>query len=373
MNRGFKIFVVEDDIWYCKLLEYHLSLNPDYEIKKMHSAQECLSHLYENPAIITLDYSLPDKNGVALLQAIKAFNPDIQVIVISAQKDVGTAVELLKLGAYDYIVKNEDTKDRLWHNVNNIRQTCLLKEEIHSLKEELGIKYDISKAIIGNSDCIKRVYTLIEKAAKSNITVSISGETGTGKELVGKAIHYNSDRQQKPYVTVNVAAIPRELLESELFGHEKGAFTGAVTRRIGKFEEAHKGTLFLDEIGELDLSLQAKLLRVLQEKEITRIGGNNTLSVDVRIIVATHRNLLNEVKKGNFQEDLYYRLLDLPITLSPLRDRDNDILVLAKHFTDASCKENKYSKKTVSAGAQKRLMAYNFPGNIRELRALMEL
>jgi len=373
MNQGFKIFVVEDDIWYCKLLEYHLSLNPDYDIKKMHSAQECLAHLHENPAIITLDYSLPDKNGVALLQAIKTFNPDIQVIIISGQEDVGTAVELLKLGAYDYIVKNEDTKERLGNTVNNIRQTCLLKEEIDSLKEELGAKYDISKAIIGNSDSIKRIYTLIEKAAKSNITVSITGETGTGKELVGKAIHYNSDRRQKPYVTVNVAAIPHELLESELFGHEKGAFTGAITRRIGKFEEAHQGTLFLDEIGELDLSLQAKLLRVLQEKEITRIGGNNTLAVDVRIIVATHRNLLEEVKKGNFREDLYYRLLGLPITLPPLRDRDTDILILAKHFTDAFCKENKYSKKLITAGAQKKLMAYNFPGNVRELRALMEL
>jgi transcriptional regulator with GAF, ATPase, and Fis domain len=257
--------------------------------------------------------------------------------------------------------------------VNNIRQTLSLKEEINSLKEELGAKYDISKAIIGNSDSIKRIYTLIEKAAKSNITVSITGETGTGKELVGKAIHYNSDRRQKPYVTVNVAAIPRELLESELFGHEKGAFTGATTRRIGKFEEAHKGTLFLDEIGELDLGLQAKLLRVLQEKEITRVGGNGNLAIDVRIIVATHRNLLEEVRKGNFREDLYYRLLGLPITLPPLRDRDKDVLILAKYFTDSFCKENKYGRKIITIGAQKKLMAYNFPGNVRELRALMEL
>jgi len=373
MNQGCRIFVVEDDIWYCNLLEYHLSLNPDYEIKKMHSAQECLFQLHLNPAIITLDYSLPDKNGVALLQAIKSFNPDIQVIVISGQEDVSTAVELLKLGAYDYIVKNEDTNERLWNTVNNIRQTLRLKEEINSLKEELGAKHDISKAIIGNSDSIKRIYTLIEKAAKSNITVSITGETGTGKELVGKAIHYNSDRCRKPYVTVNVAAIPRELLESELFGHEKGAFTGATTRRIGKFEEAHKGTLFLDEIGELDLGLQAKLLRVLQEKEITRVGGNGNLAIDVRIIVATHRNLLEEVRKGNFREDLYYRLLGLPITLPPLRDRDKDVLILAKYFTDSFCKENKYGKKTITIGAQKKLMAYTFPGNVRELRALMEL
>jgi two-component system, NtrC family, response regulator AtoC len=373
MNQGVKIFVVEDDVWYCNLLEYHLSLNPDYEIKKMHSAQECLAALHENPAIITLDYSLPDKNGAALMQAIKAFNPDIQVVIISGQEDVATAVELLKLGAYDYIVKNEDTKDRLWNTVNNIRQTLCLKEEISTLKEELGIKYDISKAIIGNSDSIKRVYTLIEKAAKSNITVSITGETGTGKELVAKAIHYNSERRKKPHVTVNVAAIPRELLESELFGHEKGAFTGAVTRRIGKFEEAHKGTLFLDEIGELDLSLQAKLLRVLQEKEVTRVGSNATIAVDVRIIVATHRNLLEEVKKGNFREDLYYRLLGLPIALPPLRERDKDVLVLAKHFINTFCQENKMRRKTLSPGAQQKLLSYSYPGNVRELRALIEL
>lgn len=244
MNQGCKVFVVEDDIWYCNLLEYHLSLNPDYEIKKMHSAQECLSQLHLNPAIITLDYSLPDKNGAALLQAIKSFNPDIQVIVISGQEDVSTAVELLKLGAYDYIVKNEDTNERLWNTINNIRQTLSLKEEINSLKEELGAKYDISKAIIGNSDSIKRIYTLIEKAAKSNITVSITGETGTGKELVGKAIHYNSDRCRKPYVTINVAAIPRELLEMSYSDTKKVLLPGLLPAALVNLRKPTKARFF---------------------------------------------------------------------------------------------------------------------------------
>jgi DNA-binding NtrC family response regulator len=227
--------------------------------------------------------------------------------------------------------------------------------------------------IIGKSPAIEKVFSLIEKAAKTNITVSVTGETGSGKEMIAKAIHYNSDRHKAPFVAVNVAAIPRELIESELFGHEKGAFTGAVTRRIGRFEEADKGTLFLDEIGELDINLQAKLLRVLQEREITRVGGNSITKINVRIVVATHKNLLEEVAKKTFREDLYYRLIGLPILLPPLRDRGNDILILAKHFTDAFCKENKLGKKSISPEAQQKLLGYSFPGNVRELKSIMEL
>ena len=203
---------------------------------------------------------------------------------------------------------------------------------MESLKKQVGRKYDFSQIMVGNSEPMEKVFALIEKASKTNITVSVTGETGSGKELVAKAIHYNSDRLHIPFVAVNVAAIPKELLESELFGHEKGSFTGAVTRRIGKFEEADKGTLFLDEIGELDINLQAKLLRVLQEREITRVGANNVLPINVRIIVATHKNLIEEVKNKTFREDLYYRLIGLPINLPPLRERGNDISILAKEF-----------------------------------------
>jgi two-component system, NtrC family, response regulator AtoC len=214
---------------------------------------------------------------------------------------------------------------------------------------------------------------LMEKAARANITVSVTGETGTGKELVAKSIHYNSPRKNKAFVAVNVAAIPKDLLESELFGHEKGSFTGSVGRRIGKFEEAHKGTLFLDEIGEMDVSMQAKLLRVLQEKEITRVGSNEVIKIDVRIIVATHRNLTEEVKNGNFREDLYYRLLGLPIHLPPLRERENDALLIAKYFIEDFCKENRFSKKHLSPEASKKLLNHAFPGNIRELKSVIEL
>jgi len=364
-NSPFKIFILDDDVWYSELLEYHLSLNPDYELKKFHAAKDCLANLHERPHVVTLDYSLPDKNGAEVLKQLREQTPDTQVVVISGQEDVATAVDLLKKGAYDYLVKDEDTPERLWNTINKIRETASLREQISQLRQEIGQKYDFGKVIIGNSQAIRDVFNRMDRAAKTNITVSIHGETGTGKELVAKAIHYNSPKRNAPYVAVNVAAIPRELIESELFGHEKGAFTGAVARRLGRFEEANKGTIFLDEIGELDISLQAKLLRVLQEKEITRVGGNAVVPVEVRIIVATHKNLAEEVKKGTFREDLYYRLLGLPIQLPPLRERGSDILVLAKHFIDAFTAENGMEKKALSANAQEKLLSYPFPGNVR--------
>jgi DNA-binding NtrC family response regulator len=220
---------------------------------------------------------------------------------------------------------------------------------------------------------MKGVFKMIEKAAGTNITVSISGETGTGKDLVAKAIHFNSERKNFPFVPVNVAAIPRDLLESELFGHEKGSFTGAIARRIGKFEEANKGTLFLDEISEMDLAMQAKVLRVLQEQELSRVGSNELIKINVRIIVATNRILLEQVKKGRFREDLYYRLLGMPIQMPALRERGNDIILIAKHFIDQFCNDNNLQKKYLDVEAKKKLMFYSFPGNIRELKSVVEL
>jgi two-component system, NtrC family, response regulator AtoC len=282
-------------------------------------------------------------------------------------------VSLLKLGAYDYITKSDDIKDRLLNTVKNLRNGIGLKREITNLRKEIQKKYSFRQSILGESLAIKVVYDLIEKALSTNITVIISGETGTGKELVAKAVHYNSKRKDQSFVTVNVAAIPSDLVESELFGHEKGSFTGAAFRRIGRFEEADGGTLFLDEIGEMELNLQAKLLRVLQEKEIVRIGSNKPIKTDCRIVVATNKNLKEEVKKGNFREDLYYRLLGLPIELPPLRDRANDILILARHFILNFCNENNIPLKKLSVSSQKKLMSYPFPGNVRELKSVIEL
>lgn len=368
-----KIFVVEDDQAYTKFIRYVLGLNPDFEVEFFTTGKECINNLQKNPAVITLDYSLPDMPGQHVLEQIKNYDPNISVIIVSAQEKIGTAVELLKSGAFDYITKDQDTKDRLLNSINNARNKQSLIKEIDHLKREISEKYEFEKSIVGTSAAIKRVFGMLEKAVKSTISVSITGETGTGKELVSKAIHYNSKRKNKPFIAVNIAAIPSELIESELFGHEKGAFTGAMTRRIGKFEEADGGTIFLDEIGEMDPSLQAKLLRVLQEREVTRIGSNQVIKLDVRVITATHRDLAEEVKAGKFREDLYYRLLGLPVHLPPLRERGNDILLIAKHFLDHFSKENQLPKFRLDEAAQKKLLEYPFPGNIRELKSVIEL
>ena len=369
----FKIFIVDDDPWYGEILEYNLSLNPDYELERFLTAKDFLASITKKPDLVTIDYSMGDINGRDLLKRIKSFDANIPVIVISGQKDITTAIELLKSGASDYFVKDDNTKDLLWNAVIRIREHQSLKKEVEQLKEELGNKYDLGKFIKGNSPAIKKVFTLIEKASRTNINVSVTGETGTGKEVVAKAIHHNSDRKNKSFIAINMAAIPKDLLESELFGYEKGAFTGATTRKTGRFEEANKGTLFLDEIAELDLNLQSKLLRVIQERELVRVGGNEKINLDVRIIIATHKNLAEEVKKGNFREDLYYRITGLPIDLPPLRERGNDILLLAKYFLDDFCKQNKMHTIIISPEAKEKLLGYYYPGNVRELRSMIEL
>ncbi len=370
---GYKIFIVDDDPWYGEILEYHLSSNPDYSITRFTNGKSCLDNLYVNPDFITVDYSLPDMTGAQLFTQIKNVQANIPVVVISSQEDITVAVNLLKQGVYDYLLKDDNTKDLLWNTIVQSRETQKLRKEVEVLREELVRKYEFESVIKGQSPALKRVFALMEKAAKTVINVSVTGETGTGKELVAKAIHFNGDRRKKPFVAVNMAAIPSELVESELFGHEKGAFTGAVTRKIGKFEEAQGGTLFLDEVSEMDLSAQTKLLRVIQERELVRVGGNEVVKLDVRIISATHRVMAAEVQAGRFREDLYYRILGLPIELPPLRERGQDILLLAKHFADESAKINSLGNIFISNEAKEKLLRYAFPGNIRELKAVVEL
>ena len=370
---AYNIFIVEDDKWYAELLQYHIGLNPDYKITCFETAKECLNKLYLQPDLITIDISLPDMQGDKLYQKIREVDKQIPVIIISSQENITVAVNLLKMGVSDYLVKDENTKDLLWKSIIHIRENQSLKKEVAQLREELGQKFSFEKTLIGQSDALKSIFKMMEKASKTNINVSITGETGTGKEVVAKAIHYNSDRKKKTFVPVNMAAIPRELIESELFGYEKGAFTGAVTRKIGKFEEANGGTIFLDEIAELDLSVQSKLLRVLQEREVERIGGNEKIKLDIRLLIATHKNLAEEVKQNNFREDLYYRIIGLPIILPPLRERGNDILILAKYFLDDFAKQNRLGSINITQDAKDKLLRYKFPGNIRELKAMIDL
>jgi len=368
-----KIFLVEDDPWIGELYKHHLTLNPDYQISLFKSGKECLNNLFLKPDIICVDFGLPDMDGETLLKRIREANKNIPVIVISAQEDISVAVNCLKSGAKDYIIKDDRAKDMLWNAIIKIRENIELKQEVEILKEQLEQKYSFEKTIIGQSEILKKTFILIEKAISSNINVSVTGETGTGKEVIAKAIHYNSDKKKKPFIAVNMAAIPRELIESELFGHEKGAFTGAINRKIGKFEEAGAGTIFLDEIAELDLNLQSKILRVLQEREIVRVGGNEVVKINARLITATHKNLSEEVKKGKFREDLFYRIIGLPIELPPLRNRGNDTLILVKHFIDEFAKENNLKSIGISNSAKNKLQRYNYPGNVRELKSIIDL
>lgn len=368
-----KLFIVEDDDWYREYLHYTLSLNPDHEVSVFNDGKGCVKHLDESPDIVTVDFGLPDMTGADLLKQIKRTCPQAEVIVISEQDKIETALQLLKDGAYDYFVKSKDIRDRLLNSISHIQEGLKIKSRLNQLEKAVKSKFDYKRSIIGDSVAMQKIFDLIEKSLHNNLTVTILGETGTGKEEVAKAIHYNSDFNKGQFVALNMAAIPKELAESELFGHEKGAFTGALTSRPGKFEEAHNGTIFLDEIGEMDLSLQVKLLRVLQEKSVTRIGSNQSIKVNNRVIVATHRNLREEVDKGNFREDLYYRIFGLTIQLPPLRERGNDVLLLAAHFIKLFCDDNKIAPKTLSSPAKEKLMSYRFPGNVRELKSLIEL
>ena len=368
-----RIFIVEDDPVFVKLIKYVFEMNPDFEVHIFQDGRSCINKLHLNPSIISLDYNLPDMNGDEILDKIKGYNENINVILLSGQNDISTAIELLKRGAFDYIVKNSETKDRLMTTINNLQRTISLKEEVETLKDALDAKYDMKKLLIGNSNPIKQVHKLIAKATSTNITVSVTGETGAGKELVAKSIHYNSKKSKNAFVAVNVSAIPPNLIESELFGYEKGAFTGANARKLGQFELANNGTLFLDEIAELDINVQSKLLRALQEKEIMRVGGESPIKFDARIIVATHKDLMEEVNAGRFREDLYYRLLGLPIKVPPLRERGNDVLLLMRHFLTEFAKINDLGKISVSQDAKEKLLGYPFPGNVRELKAIIEL
>lgn len=368
-----KFFIVEDDLFYSKLIQHKISMDPDFEVRIFNSGQSLLDNLHENPQVISLDHSLPDYTGLELLPIIQKYSPNSQVIVLSAQNDVQTALKLMKAGAYDYLIKDNEAIEKLWLLVHKANERSVLELELKDLTMEVSSKYNFKDYITGNSDSMQVVFDLLKKTSQTKINVIVSGETGTGKELIAKAIHFNSSRMKKPFVSINMAAIPKELIESELFGYEKGAFTGAEQSKSGKFEDAHNGTLFLDEIGEMDLNSQSKLLRVLQEREVTRLGSNKTIAIDVRIVVATHKNLYQEVKEGRFREDLFYRLMGLQITLPPLRDRGSDIIILATKFIKDFCSENEIEIKALSKDAQHKIASYPYPGNVRQLKSIVEI
>lgn len=370
MNAG-KIFIIEDDEMVAAIIRQTLVKFERFETQVFQTAEECIAHLHEQPDIILIDYNLPGMDGLTLLKKVKSACPSVLVIVCSGQEDVQVVVSCYQQGANDYILKNDQMLAAIENSVRNLSMNVTLRKEVEFLKDQIIDRNKYSN-IIGNSHAVLRVLRLIQKVEKNNMMVLITGQSGTGKELVAKALHYNSARSRKPFVIVNMGAIPTELVESELFGHEKGAFTDARERRIGKFEEADGGTIFLDEIGEMDLSLQSKLLRVLQEKEVTRIGSNKTIKLDFRLIAATNKNLIQEVKDGKFREDLFYRIQGFLIHLPPLKERGDDILLLAKSFLQDFCQLNKLPAIQISKEASKFMLDYAWPGNVRELKAVIE-
>lgn len=367
-----KVFVVEDDPFYGNLLKYTFEQHDDMTVDVFDSGVAVLDRLHESPDLVTIDYGLPDTDGETLFNKIKGRLPSAQVLIISGQEDIKVALNLLSAGAYDYVLKDDDAKARLQAIIRNLRMTSDLKKENAVLREKVEETVALEHNMIGSSSVMEDCYSLIKKAAKTTINVTISGETGTGKEMVANAVHFSSERKGKRFVPVNVAAIPKDLIESELFGHEKGAFTGANSSRIGRFEESNGGTIFLDEIGELDVNLQAKLLRVLQEGEVTRVGGDKPIKFNARLITATHKNLSDEVSAGRFREDLYYRIVGLPIVLPPLRERGSDIISLAESFLKEFAKKNG-TPVEFDSGAKKKLMGYHYPGNVREIKGVVEL
>ncbi|HOD70668.1 MAG TPA: sigma-54 dependent transcriptional regulator [Deltaproteobacteria bacterium] len=369
-NTAREILVVDDDNGHRTMLKTLLS-GWGYRVYEADDGSKAIEWVRSRPFdLILMDIRMVKVSGLEALSVIKGMNPAIPVIIITAYSSVESAIEAMKKGAYEYLMKPLDFEE-MHMKMEQAMEHCRLKEENRILKEIIGEHFD-TRNIIGKSPSMIRLLETTSKAAASDATVLITGESGTGKEMIAGAIHFNSTRENHPFIKLNCAAISEGLLESELFGHEKGAFTGAVRRREGRFSQAHRGSLFLDEISEMSMAMQAKLLRVIQEKEFTRVGGEEVLTVDVRIITATNRDLLAEVQQGNFREDLYYRLNVINLKVPPLRERREDIPLLAEHFLKMFSAKNDKAIKGFTPQAMDRLIRYRWPGNVREMMNAVE-
>ncbi len=365
-----RILVVDDELSVREFFEILLA-KEGYDVVTALDGNDAQRLLRDQAFdIVVTDLQMQNGDGMTLLRESKKLQPEVPVVMITAFATTDSAVEAMKAGAFDYLSKPFKIEE-IKIVFQKALETKMMASENKSLKSELRDKYDFSN-LLGNSDAMKYIYDLIKKTAPTRTNILIYGESGTGKELVARAIHFNSPRKDKPFVTVNCGAIPQSLIESELFGHEKGSFTGATATKQGLFEAAHRGTIFLDEIGELPLSMQVKLLRVIQERNFLRVGGTETVEVDVRVTAATNRNLEEEVKKGNFREDLYYRLNVIQIPLPCLRQRKADIPLLAEHFLRKYAKETGKDIRRISGRAMEVLMAYDYYGNVRELENIIE-
>lgn len=367
-----RIMVVDDDKNIRRMIDIILTNTKGFEVIQVANGEACLRKLDEEGAdLVLLDLQMPGIDGIETLTRIKQQHQLLPVVIMTAHGTIERAVASMKLGSYDFLTKPFPA-ERLKVTVKNALEASQLETEVQSLRSELKDRYQF-KNIVGHSGVMQEVFRAVEKVVDSDVTVLIQGESGTGKELFARAIHnQNKTRKDKPFVAVNCTALPESLLESELFGHEKGAFTGAASRRIGKFEMADGGTVFLDEIGEMSQVIQAKILRVLQEREFERLGGNELVKVNIRLISATNKNLEEEVRKGTFREDLFYRISVFPIKLPPLRERKEDISLLATQFLKRYSQREVKNVERVHPEALKTLMNYHWPGNVRELENAVE-
>lgn len=373
LKRSGNILVIDDDQAILQLLQFNLE-KQGHTVLTADNGERGLSLInHEEFDLVFLDIMLPGMNGIEILKKIRQHRPHISVVMMTALKSISPAITAMKLGAFDYLTKPDDISDenRLAVVVRNAISVTQSAQEIETLRGQLHKQFRFEN-MIGDSPQMQHVFSQIEKVADSSATVLIRGENGTGKELVAKAIHFNSSRSQGPFVDFNCAAIPENLIESELFGHERGSFTGALARKIGKFEQAHNGTLFLDEVGDMPLNTQAKILRVLQERSFERVGGTEKIHVDVRIVAATNKNLDEAVKREQFRQDLFYRLTVFPIELPPLRDRSKDVYPLTLHFLKKYAKEMGKEVTKVSPQALGALRLYRWPGNVRELENVIQ-
>ena len=364
------ILVVDDEESQRKSIETFLRRR-EYKVLSASNGDEAFKLVEEEVVdLILSDLRMPGTDGLELLKKVKQFNPQIDVVVMTAYGSIDDAVSIMKSGAYDYLTKPIDL-DELENLIKRVSEKRLLISENRLLREQLQDKFKFD-SIVTQSKKMEDVLNLAGRVAKSKTSVLIRGESGTGKELVAKAIHFSGDRNDKPFVTVNIASLPENLMESELFGHEKGSFTGAILPRIGKFEEANGGTLFIDEVGDIPLSVQVKLLRAIQFNEIQRLGSNAIKKLNVRIIAATHRDLETMIKEGEFREDLYYRLNVVSLMLPKLNERKEDVPILIDHFINKYSTMNNKNVSGITSEALDRLMKYDYPGNIRELENMIE-
>jgi two-component system nitrogen regulation response regulator NtrX len=362
-----RILVIDDEVGIRESMRMILEYE-EYEFIGASSGPEGISVVErESPDMVFLDVKMPGMDGLEVLTRLKALQEALPVVVISGHGTVATAVEATKKGAFDFIEKPLAT-DRVLLTIRNALEQSRMTDEVRSLRRAAEVRHEM----VGNSPQMKQVMEAVRRASPTNATVLIQGESGVGKELVARAIHRNSLRSRERFVQVNCAAIPDDLIESELFGHEKGSFTGATEKQIGKFEQADRGTIFLDEVGDMSLKTQAKVLRVLQEGEVERVGSARTIRVDVRVIAATNKDLEKEIEKGTFREDLFFRLSVIPISVPPLRERAEDIPLLVQHFLDLLARENNFRRRRVAPHAMQALQQYRWKGNIRELRNTVE-